>query len=71
VIKVDGDTARTITPISLEYHEKWEMYIYFKADKPNDAAKVEFLLFRDSKDTAPYRMLKLWVNVTPNETTTK
>jgi uncharacterized membrane protein len=71
VIKVDGDTFRTITPISLEYREKWEKYVYFKAERPNDAAEVEFLLFRDSKETVPYRKLKLWVNVAPNEATTK
>jgi uncharacterized membrane protein len=65
VIKVDGVSVRTITQVSLEYHEKWGNYIRFKADKPNDATEVEFLLFRDGKDAEPYRMLKLWVNVTP------
>lgn len=62
-IRVDGDLIQAITPISLEHLEKWEEKVSFKAEKPNDAAKVEFLLFKDSEDTTPYRQLKLWVKV--------
>lgn len=64
-IRVDGDLIKTITPIPLEHLEKWEENVFFKAAKPNDSAKVEFLLFKDSKDLAPYRQLKLWVKVVP------
>lgn len=64
-IRVDGDIIQTITSISLEHLEKWEKAVYFKVTKPNAAAKVEFLLFKDSQNTLPYRQLRLWVNVLP------
>lgn len=65
VIKVDGELIRTITPISLEYFEKWEEVVFFKATKPDNAVKVDFLLFRDTQNSIPYRQLILWVKVVP------
>ena len=62
-IRVDGDLIEIITPISLEHLEKWEEIVSFKAEEPNDAVKVEFLLFKGSQNTTPYRQLKLWVKV--------
>lgn len=64
-IRVDGAIIQTVTPISLEHLEKWERAVYFKLTKPNDAAKVEFLLFKDSQSPVPYRRLRLWINVLP------
>jgi uncharacterized membrane protein len=66
-IKVDGDLIQTISPVSLEYLKKWEEVVLFKADKSNNAVKVEFLLFRDGQNLAPYRQLNLWVKVVPQE----
>jgi uncharacterized membrane protein len=64
-IVVDGELIQTITPISLGHFEKWEDMVSFKANKPNNAAKVDFLLFRDAEKSTPYRQLKLWVKVIP------
>jgi uncharacterized membrane protein len=64
-IWADGNIIQTISPICLENLEKWEETMSFKAVKPNDSAKVEFLLFRDSQDMKPYRQLRLWVEILP------
>ncbi len=64
-IRVDGDLIQTIAPISLEHLEKWEETVSFIVTEPKDAVKAEFLLFKDSQDTTPYRQLKLWVKVVP------
>jgi uncharacterized membrane protein len=64
-IRVDGELIQTIEPISLNHLEKWENTLNFKANKPKDAVKVEFLLFKDNQNTTPYRQLKLWVKVEP------
>jgi uncharacterized membrane protein len=61
-IKVDGNIIQSINQIALDYPGKWENMISFKAEKPNDAAKVEFILFKESQNI-PYRQLKLWVKV--------
>lgn len=62
-IKVDGDLIRTISQISLEYLEQWDDMVSFKAKEPNDAVKVEFLLYKDTENSTPYRRLNLWVIV--------
>lgn len=64
-VRVDSDLVQTITPISLERLEKWEEKVLFKAKKPKDAVKVEFLLFKGAQNTIPYRQLKLWVQFLP------
>lgn len=64
-IWVDGDIIQSISPIYLENQEKREINVLFKAEKPNDAAKVEFLLYRDGQDMKPYRQLRLWVKILP------
>ncbi|MDF2540155.1 MAG: putative rane protein [Herbinix sp.] len=63
---VDGDIIQTILPIYLENQEKQEITVIFKAEKPEDLAKVEFLLFRDGQDMKPYRQLRLWVEILPD-----
>jgi uncharacterized membrane protein len=65
-IWVDGDIIQTISPINLENQEKQEITVMFKAEKLNDLAKVEFLLFRDGQDMKPYRQLRLWVEILPD-----
>jgi uncharacterized membrane protein len=64
-IRVDGELIQTIGPISLKHLEKWENTLNFKATKPKEAVKVEFLLFKDNQNATPYRQLKLWVKVEP------
>ncbi|TAH69116.1 MAG: DUF1616 domain-containing protein [Anaerolineaceae bacterium] len=64
-IIVDGIIIQTIEPIYLENMEKWEEIVLFKAEKSNDHAKVDFLLFRDNQDTKPYRQLRLWIEILP------
>jgi uncharacterized membrane protein len=64
-IWVDGDFIQTIAPINLENLEKWEETVFFKTEKQNDSAKVDFLLFRDGQDMKPYRQLRLWVKILP------
>ncbi len=66
-IRVDGDLIQTITPISLENREKWEKTVSFQVAKPSDAVKVEFLLFKEGQNATPYRQLKLWVKVVPQQ----
>lgn len=61
-IRLDGKVIQSISDISLKNNEKWENVVSIKADKASSPAKVEFLLFRN-KDTAPYRQLRLWVDV--------
>lgn len=65
-IWVDGDIIQTISPIYLENQEKREITVFFKAEKLNDFAKVELLLFRDGQDREPYRQLRLWVEILPD-----
>ncbi len=65
-IWVDGDILQTISPIYLEDQEKQEITVLFKAEKLEDLAKVEFLLFRDGQDIKPYRQLRLWVKILPD-----
>lgn len=62
-IRVDDELIQSIKDISLDPDENWENTVSFKAVKPNTAAKVEFLLFRENRDTTPYRQLHLWVTV--------
>jgi uncharacterized membrane protein len=64
-IWVDGDLNQTILPIDLENLEKWEKTVLFKPEKPEDLAKVDFLLFRDGQDMKPYRQLRLWIEILP------
>lgn len=61
-IKVNGEEDGEVGPVMLEPDEKWEEVVSFTPRRAGDAQKVEFLLYR-SGESAPYRELHLWVNV--------
>lgn len=55
-----------LTPeeLTLGNSQKWQKNITFVPDKKGADMKLEFLLFKESNFTNPYRDLHLWVNVT-------
>lgn len=59
VIKLNEVVIKTLSPVSLEHLEKWEETISFEISE--NAAKAEFLLFKDGEDISPYRQLRLWI----------
>lgn len=62
-IRVDGKQIQSIKDISVDPLGKWDKYVSFTAEKPNNNAKVEFLLYKDGQNTTPYRQLSLQINV--------
>lgn len=68
-IKADGELIQSADQITLDYLEKWENTVSFKIDKPNDASKIDFLLYTDQNIT-PYRQLQLWIKVTETDSET-
>ncbi|RJQ29656.1 MAG: DUF1616 domain-containing protein [Peptococcaceae bacterium] len=63
-IKVDGERPERLGPVELAHGQKWEEQLSFYSARPQENAKVEFLLYREG-DTEPYRSLHLWVAVLP------
>lgn len=61
-IKMGNAVKSTTQPIALVNEQKYEAPVIFSVDKPGQNQEVEFLLFREG-DAAPYRSLRLWVNV--------
>ena len=53
--------------LALEHNQTWEQPVRYILNKPGDGQKLQFLLYRESNFTAPYRDLHLWVNVTRAE----
>lgn len=62
VIKIDDNIIQTKN-ISLDHLEKWDDIISIISYNPNDAAKVDFLLYKDNQLKTPYRQLYLWIKV--------
>lgn len=50
--------------LTLDHNQTWEVPIRYTLYKTGDSQKLEFLLYKESNFTAPYRDLHLWVNVT-------
>ena len=53
--------------LAIEHNQTWEQPVRYILKKPGDGQKLQFLLYRESNFTAPYRDLHLWVNVTRAE----
>lgn len=52
--------------ITLDHNQTWEQPVGYILHKIGDGQKLQFLLYKESNFTAPYRDLHLWVNVTEN-----
>ncbi|MHB1152945.1 MAG: DUF1616 domain-containing protein [Eubacteriales bacterium] len=68
-IKADGELIQSVDLITLDHLEKWENTVSFKTEKPNEALKIEFLLYTD-QNIEIYRQLKLWLRVTETDSET-
>ncbi|MGI5970635.1 MAG: DUF1616 domain-containing protein [Oscillospiraceae bacterium] len=62
-IKADGELIGLIEPIRLKHLEMWTDTVNFKFDKPGEKLKLEFLLYKSGYYSAPYRNLRLYVDV--------
>jgi uncharacterized membrane protein len=49
--------------VRLENNQTWERPVSYALQRVGDNQKLEFLLYKESNFTAPYRDLHLWVNV--------
>jgi len=49
--------------IQLSQNQTWEHPVSYILQDPGQGNKLEFLLYRESNFTAPYRDLHLWINV--------
>ncbi len=49
--------------IALAHNNTWEQPVSYALNESGDWQKLEFLLYRESNLTSPYRDLHLWVNV--------
>jgi uncharacterized membrane protein len=49
--------------IALAHNNTWEQPVSYVLNESGDWQKLEFLLYRESNLTSPYRDLHLWVNV--------
>jgi uncharacterized membrane protein len=52
--------------LTLAHNETWERPVSYVLNHIGDRQKLEFLLYRESNFTSPYRDLHLWVNVSEN-----
>ncbi len=52
--------------ITLAHNQTWEKPVSFTPPFKGNNMKLEFLLFKETDKDAPYRDLKLWINVTEN-----
>jgi uncharacterized membrane protein len=48
---------------TLDHNETWELPISYVLHDSGDSQKLQFLLYRETNFTAPYRDLHLWVDV--------
>ncbi len=62
VIKLDNETIGTIDNITLNHEMLWQKKHTFIPEKIGEKMKLEFLLFKDEKDS-PHRSLHLWIRV--------
>ena len=60
-IVLDGEKTDDIGPISLGQAEKWERGVAFTPTRDGPDQKVEFLLYKDSREL--YQALHLWIDV--------
>ena len=60
-IVLDGEKTDDIGPINLEQAEKWEQGVTFTPTRDGPDQKVEFLLYKDSRQL--YQTLHLWIDV--------
>lgn len=50
--------------IQLMHNSTWEERVSFMPESIGEKIKLQFLLYKEEKFTAPYKDLRLWVNVT-------
>ncbi len=62
-VDIDGQNVVRIGNLTLQQEQKWEQLVSFNATKAGDNQSVQFQLFRDDNQTAPYRTLQLWLDV--------
>ncbi len=60
-IALNGKKVNEIGPINLESEEKWEQLVAFAPTKVGPDQKIEFRLYKQSRE--PYRVLHLWIDV--------
>jgi uncharacterized membrane protein len=60
-ILLDGEKTYDIGPINLGQAEKWEQGVTFTPTRDGPDQKVEFLLYKDSRQL--YQTLYLWIDV--------
>ena len=53
--------------VRLENNQTWERPVSYVLQRVGDNQKLEFLLYKESNFTAPYRDLHLWVNVSSTD----
>ncbi len=53
--------------LTLQQNQTWEEPVTYVLNKTGDQQKLEFLLFKESNFTAPYRDLHLWVNISQKD----
>ena len=53
--------------LTLQQNQTWQEPVSYVLTKTGDQQKLEFFLYKDGNNTAPYRDLHLWVNVTESE----
>lgn len=63
MLSLDNTTFMTQN-LTLQDNQTREQEVNYVLSKPGNEQKLEFLLFKESNFTAPYRDLHLWVNVT-------
>jgi uncharacterized membrane protein len=60
-IVLDGEKTSEIGPINLAQEEKWEQEVSFTPARAGPGQKVEFRLYKESRQL--YRTLQLWIDV--------
>ena len=55
--------SNKVSNIYLEHNETWEQPLEFTPDTVGEDMKLQFLLFKEENQTAAYRDLHLWINV--------
>ncbi|HEX2914880.1 MAG TPA: DUF1616 domain-containing protein [Chloroflexia bacterium] len=58
----DGHTLSTLGPVTLQPGQKWEQPIHYRLTNSGPDQVVDILLFYNGQP-APYRSLRLWINV--------
>jgi len=61
-VVINGVLNNEVEGVTLEHNEKWENAVSFTPDVVTNAAKVDFLLYKQGQ-TEVYRMLRLWVDI--------